>query len=70
MNTQPAPNDLLAASLAGRLGRGDPTAADNHAPDRLIKHTAGHSSVETLEGYIRDANIRKKNSARYLELDR
>lgn len=60
------PDRLAGYSL--RAGHAT-TAAGNGAPDRVIIRQTGHKSVETLEGYIRSANVLSENSVRYLEPD-
>ncbi len=62
------PNVRELAGHSLRAGHATQAAA-NDAPDRIIMRTTGHSSVETLEGYIRAGDILTKNSARYLGLD-
>jgi site-specific recombinase XerD len=44
-------------------------ASENGAPDRTIMRQTGHKHLETLDGYIRSANLLRDNSARYLALD-
>lgn len=59
---------LLLAGHSLRAGHAT-TAAGNGAPDRTIMRQTGHKSVDTLEGYIRTANVLDDNSARYLNLE-
>ena len=44
------------------------TAAQNGAPDRYIMDQTGHTSLDTLNGYIRPATVFLNNSADYLDL--
>ncbi len=62
---------IAAHRLAGhslRAGHAT-TAAANGAPDRVIMAQTGHRSVDTLEAYIRPANVLVDNSARFLDLE-
>lgn len=62
------PNVVLTPSADGEPSASKPSPVP--ASSRLRAATTGHSAAETLLGYIRNVDILKENSARYLGLDR